>query len=105
MLNPVPVVGIAASILILGESAAPIYFVCDAITICAARCTHLRERRAEPVHDQPAFAYNVESANPSASSTRPIRISAVRSICVPRTLATMSASVPVTRSSSGQLAR
>ncbi|MGN8184738.1 hypothetical protein ACTJLD_02005 [Burkholderia sp. 22088] len=41
-----PVVGIAASILILGESAAPIYFVSGAITIGAARCTHLRERRA-----------------------------------------------------------
>ncbi|WP_175755847.1 hypothetical protein [Burkholderia cepacia] len=46
MLNPPPVVGIAASILILGESAAPIYFVGDAITIDAALCTHLRERRA-----------------------------------------------------------
>ncbi|WP_155638436.1 hypothetical protein [Burkholderia cepacia] len=46
MLNPVPVVGIAASILILGESAAPIYFAGDAITIDAALCTDLRERRA-----------------------------------------------------------
>lgn len=46
MLNPVPVVGIAAPILILGESAAPIYFVGGAITIDAALCTHLRERRA-----------------------------------------------------------
>ncbi|WP_155636301.1 hypothetical protein [Burkholderia cepacia] len=46
MLNPVPVAGIAASILILGESAAPIYFVGGAITIDAALCTHLREHRA-----------------------------------------------------------
>ncbi|HDR9504661.1 hypothetical protein [Burkholderia cepacia] len=46
MLNLIPVVGIAASILILGESAAPIYFAGGAITIGAARCTHLRERRA-----------------------------------------------------------
>ncbi|WP_155630459.1 hypothetical protein [Burkholderia cepacia] len=46
MLNPVPVVGIAASILILGESAAPICFAGGAITIDAALCTRLRERRA-----------------------------------------------------------
>ncbi|WP_155627415.1 hypothetical protein [Burkholderia cepacia] len=46
MLNLIPVVGIAASILILGKSAAPIYFAGDAITIDAALCTHLRERRA-----------------------------------------------------------
>ncbi|EMD9443375.1 hypothetical protein VXE32_007464 [Burkholderia cepacia] len=46
MLDPPPVVGIAASILILGESATPIYFAGGAITIGAARCTHLRERRA-----------------------------------------------------------
>ncbi|KVW08381.1 hypothetical protein WK91_30035 [Burkholderia cepacia] len=46
VLNPVPVAGIAASILILGESAAPIYFAGGAITIDAALCTHLRERRA-----------------------------------------------------------
>lgn len=46
VLNPVPVVGIAASILILGKSAAPIYFAGDAITIDAALCTHLRERHA-----------------------------------------------------------
>ncbi|ERJ33737.1 hypothetical protein L810_3866 [Burkholderia sp. AU4i] len=46
MLNPVPVAGIAASILILGKSAAPIYFAGDAITIGAALCTHLREHRA-----------------------------------------------------------
>ncbi|WP_181523040.1 hypothetical protein [Burkholderia cepacia] len=46
MLNLIPVVGIAASILILGESAAPIYFAGDAITIDAALCTHLRERPA-----------------------------------------------------------
>lgn len=48
MLNLIPVIGIAASILILGESAAPIYFAGGAITIGAARSTHLRERRAEP---------------------------------------------------------
>ncbi|MDN7916101.1 hypothetical protein [Burkholderia cepacia] len=41
-----PVVGIAASILILGESATPIYFAGGAITIDAALCTLLRERRA-----------------------------------------------------------
>ncbi|MCR5898650.1 hypothetical protein DPV74_40130 [Burkholderia sp. HAN2018] len=46
VLNPPPVVGIAASILILGESATPIYFAGGAITIDAARCTLLRERRA-----------------------------------------------------------
>ncbi|KVQ34950.1 hypothetical protein WK03_37535 [Burkholderia cepacia] len=46
VLNLIPVVGIAAPILILGESAAPIYFAGDAITIDAALCTHLRERRA-----------------------------------------------------------
>ncbi|HEM7895195.1 MULTISPECIES: hypothetical protein [Burkholderia] len=46
MLNLIPVIGIAASILILGESAAPIYFVSGAITIGAALCTLLRERRA-----------------------------------------------------------
>ncbi|QFS36774.1 hypothetical protein [Burkholderia cepacia] len=46
MLNLIPVVGIAASILILGKSAAPIYFAGDAITIDAALCTHLRERPA-----------------------------------------------------------
>ncbi|MCA7938688.1 hypothetical protein [Burkholderia cepacia] len=46
MLNLIPVVGIAASILVLGESAAPIYFAGGAITIDAVRCTHLRERRA-----------------------------------------------------------
>ncbi|WP_419683674.1 DMT family transporter [Burkholderia theae] len=47
VLNLIPVVGIAASILILGESASPIYFVGGAITIGAAIYTHLRERRAE----------------------------------------------------------
>ncbi|VWC54195.1 membrane protein [Burkholderia aenigmatica] len=45
VLNLIPVVGIAASILILGESASPIYFVGGAITIGAALYTHLRERR------------------------------------------------------------
>ncbi|WP_322076380.1 hypothetical protein [Burkholderia cepacia] len=44
--QPAPVVGIAASILIFGESAAPIYFVSGAITIGAALCTLLRERHA-----------------------------------------------------------
>ncbi|MBN3784852.1 DMT family transporter [Burkholderia sp. Ac-20345] len=48
VLNLIPVVGIAASILILGESASPIYFVGGAITIGAALYTHLRERRTEP---------------------------------------------------------
>ncbi|AOJ37967.1 hypothetical protein WJ23_08780 [Burkholderia lata] len=43
-----PVAGIDASILILGESASPIYFVGRAITIGAARYTHRRERRTEP---------------------------------------------------------
>ncbi len=47
VLNLIPVVGIAASILILGESASPIYFVGGAITIGAALYTHLRERRTE----------------------------------------------------------
>ncbi|KGC03387.1 hypothetical protein DM81_3707 [Burkholderia multivorans] len=63
----------------------------------------VRTRRAP--HAQRSPPYSVESAKPSASSTRPIRISAVRSIDVCRTLATISASVPTTRSSSGQLAR
>lgn len=48
VLNLVPVVGIATSILILGESASPVYFVGRAITIGAARYTHRRERRTEP---------------------------------------------------------
>nr|WP_179254164.1 hypothetical protein [Burkholderia sp. AU33423] len=48
MLNLIPVVGIAASILILGESASPIHFVGGAIMIGAARYTHRRERRTEP---------------------------------------------------------
>lgn len=48
VLNLIPVVGIAASILILGESASPVYFVGGAITIGAALYTHLRERHAAP---------------------------------------------------------
>ncbi|MGW9754941.1 hypothetical protein BCO37747_04467 [Burkholderia contaminans] len=106
-----PVVGSAASIPILGESASPIDFIGAEITIGAARHTHpsnCANAAANPgrlARDQPAPAYSVESVNPSASSTRPTRISAVRSICVPCTLSTMSASVPVTRASSGQLAR
>ena len=46
VLNLIPVVGIAASILILGETASPVYFVGGAITIGAALYTHLRERHA-----------------------------------------------------------
>ncbi|MGS0894258.1 DMT family transporter [Burkholderia stagnalis] len=47
VLNLIPVVGIVASIFVLGESASPIYFVGGAITIGAAIYTHLREQRAE----------------------------------------------------------
>lgn len=46
VLNLIPVVGIAASILILGETASPVFFVGGAITIGAALYTHLRERHA-----------------------------------------------------------
>jgi drug/metabolite transporter (DMT)-like permease len=48
VLNLIPVVGITASILILGETASPIYFIGGTITIGAALYTHLRERRTEP---------------------------------------------------------
>ncbi|MBN3736803.1 hypothetical protein [Burkholderia sp. Tr-20390] len=47
-LNLIPVVGIAASILISGESASTICFVGGAITIGVPRDTPLRERRTEP---------------------------------------------------------
>ncbi|WP_175239851.1 MULTISPECIES: hypothetical protein [Burkholderia cepacia complex] len=48
LLNLIPVVGIAASIQIPGESVSPLCFVGGAITIGVARDTSLRERRTEP---------------------------------------------------------
>lgn len=66
---------------------------------------HLTREGRDIFHARPAQAYSVESSKSSLSSTRPTRISAVRGETSAGTRAQMSASVPVTLRSSGQLAR